>query len=312
MYVGAAEGTVTIGIDWPDAELAYRIVETAQHNFLEERHASEVSVIAEAISILETHAASVRETIETTMDEIRAAKPGTPVRASSTPRPRKEDPEIAQLKTMLQAKRGLISDLDSFRNKRLAELYAELAQEKNTYGPEHPAIASTLHHIRAITDDSPQMAALKREEQGLLAELARRGVKDVAEEPTAPRVILTSPLPPDPKPEEDETVTYARSRLKIAVSKYEDLLERMDGARIELDTARAAFKYRYGVLTPAKVPKGPSHPKVPLLLGGGLVAALLAAAAVCVGADALSGRILEAWQVERALHIPVLGEVQRQ
>jgi hypothetical protein len=313
--VGTAEGTVAIGVEWPDAELAYLIVETAQHNFLEERHAREVSIIAEAISILETHASGVRETIETTLEEIRAARPGKVVRtaAPAVPRPRKEDGEVMQLRTMLLAKRSLMTDLETFRNKRLAELYAALAEQKNTYGPEHPAIANTLHNIRALSEDSPQLTALKREEQDLLAELTKRGVEDIPKASTdMPRVVLAPAPPlPEPKPDEDENVTYARSRLKIAVSKYEDLLERMDAARIELDTARAAFKYRYGILAPARIPKKPSRPRMPLLLGGGLMAALAAAAAVAVLADALSGRMLETWQVERTLRLPVLGEVQR-
>src|SRR2546426_7630000 len=50
------EGTVTIGIEFPDPQQAYRLVNTAVENFLHARHAAEVSTISEAITILEARA----------------------------------------------------------------------------------------------------------------------------------------------------------------------------------------------------------------------------------------------------------------
>ncbi|HET9450623.1 MAG TPA: chain-length determining protein, partial [Aggregicoccus sp.] len=63
LTVHTGDGTVTIAIDWQDAQMAYRLVGAAQQNFLEARHALEISTIAEAISILEGHASSVQESI---------------------------------------------------------------------------------------------------------------------------------------------------------------------------------------------------------------------------------------------------------
>ena len=39
------------------------------------------------------------------------------------------------------------------------------------------------------------------------------------------------------------------------MEKYDTLLDRMNSARIELDTARAAFKYRYSIVRPPQLPK---------------------------------------------------------
>src|SRR5215469_14173873 len=58
------EGTVNIAVDWPDQQMAHHLVGTAQQNFVEMRHVSELSNISEAISILEGHAAQVREEVE--------------------------------------------------------------------------------------------------------------------------------------------------------------------------------------------------------------------------------------------------------
>jgi hypothetical protein len=83
----------------------------------------------------------------------------------------------------------------------------------------------------------------------------------------------------------------------------------VDRAKVELDVTRAAYKYRYTVVTPAEVPR---HPKkatanivaVASVLGGALLALLIAAAA-----DMAGGIVLEPWQVRRRLKIDVLGEL---
>jgi uncharacterized protein involved in exopolysaccharide biosynthesis len=108
----------------------------------------------------------------------------------------------------------------------------------------------------------------------------------------------------------DARVSYVQSRLRLAVSAYGDLLDRLDGARIELETARAAFKYRYRVLDPVKVPKKPAKPNVPIFLVGGLILAALLGVAAAVLTDLGGGRVLEAWQVERQLGLPVLAAIK--
>ncbi len=64
MWVYTNDGTVTIGLDWPEPALGYRIVQAAQQNFFEQRHASEVSLIGESIGILEGHVASSQVSIQ--------------------------------------------------------------------------------------------------------------------------------------------------------------------------------------------------------------------------------------------------------
>jgi uncharacterized protein involved in exopolysaccharide biosynthesis len=105
-----------------------------------------------------------------------------------------------------------------------------------------------------------------------------------------------------------EKQQYSRSRLRIAVTSYQDLLQRLDAARIELQTTRAAFKFKYGVLVPAQVPSRPVSPKATKVLAGGLVLAAILAIFAALALDIVSGRILERWQIERSLGLPVLGE----
>jgi uncharacterized protein involved in exopolysaccharide biosynthesis len=330
LKVTTDERTVTIAIDWPDAGKAYEIVETAQQNFFETRHALEVSTIAEAISILEGHAANVRDRIETSLEDVRRAKversPG-PVRArvvAAPARPR-QDPRVAQLKLMLVAKRRAISELEDFRQRRVAELMGQLAEQKATYAAAHPLVLATQQSIDALSRESPQLAALHREEAELVSAYVASGGDAADAERHAPPPTVAAPTEPlaaiaaeahaaarsdAPREEEEISAHVARSQLNFAVAKYEELLGRIDAARIELDTARAAFKYRYSVVRPAEPPKAPTRPNVPLTLVGGVLAGVLLAYALSTWVDLRRGTAVEAWQLERELGLPVVGEVE--
>ncbi len=72
----------------------------------------------------------------------------------------------------------------------------------------------------------------------------------------------------------------ARASLDAAATGYGSLLDRLESARLELDTTRAAFDQRYVVVLPPQVPRSPIAPTPPLvLLAGALDGLLLALAA---------------------------------
>ena len=98
-------------------------------------------------------------------------------------------------------------------------------------------------------------------------------------------------------------------KLRDAMDKYATLRTQLQAAQIDLETAQAAFKYRYSVLTPAQLPRKPVKPNVPMLLLVSFVAALFAAILVAVVADVHGGRLVERWQIERLLDRPILGEM---
>jgi hypothetical protein len=323
LSVAASERTVTIGIDWPDKQLAHQLVETALQNFLEARHAAEVGTIAEAISILERHAAEVQQSVDGALDDIKRLKLTNPLRASDivpmvNPRVNQTRQakvgEVSELRAMLEGKRRAIHDLEEFRSKRIAELQAELGQQKQIYAEAHPNMVRLRQSVQAVSEESPQLSELRAQERELAAEYSQlTGEEQVGPEGelrvspgrlSEARRLLGSAS--DAPAEE-----YAKARLRFAMNKYDSLLERLDAARIELDTARAAFKYRYSIIRPAELPKGPIKPKVPVVLAMGLFAALLATAGVAAMVDVRSRRLVEPWQIERLLGLPVLGDLPR-
>ena len=317
--VTTQESTITIGIEWPDAQMAYTLVDNALQNFLEQRHSAEVSSIAETIAILESHATELREQIDTAMEDIkrRQGSSGRGTADTAVPPPRRDPAQealktrAAEMKVMLEAKRRAINELDDFRRRRLTDLQTELAQKRTIYADAHPAVAQVLQSIAALQEASPQLAALRTEERELQSEYEKLSQRrseaaggDRAGELTSRR-RASDPLEPDVQGE------YSRTRLRFAMEKYDTLLDRLNSARIELDTARAAFKYRYSIVRPPQLPKRPVKPKVPVVLGSGLLVATVLAVIGALLADLRSGRILETWQVERTLGLEVLGELPR-
>lgn len=325
MWVNANEGTVTIGLDWQDAASGFRIVQAAQQNFFEQRHAAEVSLIGESIGILEGYLVKSQKEIGTAVADINAA---LPKRAPIVlPRPTISRAGVAgpsaealTLLGELRGRRQSIADITTSRAQRLTALQTSLTELRTRFGAAHPEVTATEENIKSLSQASPQLAELRAEEETLMKRLTTLGVPDGAIAPPVVQSSYDQSFSSDAlaalavaadKPEEAPEVTFARSRLKIAIGEYEMLLANLQSARIELETARAAFKYRYTVITPARVPRKAVKPNVPVYVVGGLLVAAMAAIFAAIMLDFGGGRVLEPWQVDRQLGLPVLAEVRR-
>jgi len=316
--VDPQEGTVTIGVRWPNAQTAHRIVQAAQDNFLAERHSTEVSLIGESIAILEGHVATTRLDIDSAYAELQALAPTRARRPAPAPvRTAPVDRELASQQALLVAKRQAIADLTSLRNQRVADLQSRLDERLRVLGPNHPEIADMRRSLATASIESPQLEDLRAEERRLVDDISRKGATPGAVE--APRALteeLMSAARDIRAGQASSAVSgaeesYATSRLKISLDNYQDLLDRLNSARIELQTARAAFKYRYSVLTPGQVPSRPVAPNAALILALGLVLGVSMSIAAPVLLDLMGGRVLESSQVRSSLGLDVLGEIGR-
>jgi len=334
--------TVSIAIDWPDAQMASRIVDTAQQNYLESRHAQEITALAESIAILTTYASASKEDVDAAMssvDKVKDEEPkaGTPPAHDTAPRvfaapPRPPitvgdvlDPRVAQVQAKIEAKKRTLNDLEEFRHRRLADLQARLADDQTIYTENHPAVVDLKQAIASMSSESPQVKLLRSQitelegERDALAH-AHLGSAPSAAARSAPSTFFGEPsggagsdvarLDADLREERDPKMVYARGQLRDAMDKYSGLRAKIQAAQIDYDTAQAAFKYRYSVVTPAHVPKQPSKPNVAVDILAAIVGALFAAVVLAVVADLRSGRLVEPWQLERLLDKPILGEVE--
>jgi uncharacterized protein involved in exopolysaccharide biosynthesis len=325
MTVTSNDGTVTIGIDWPDPTLAYEIVQAAQQNFFEQRHASEVALIGESIGILEGHVAGSERAIQAALAQINAALPRKsaldlprPVVARSPVTSGRTIAAVSALQAELRTKQQAIADIAGSRAQRLSSLQQTMTDLRGKYGPAHPDIKAAEENIRVAALPSPQLENLRAEETSLRQQIAAIGPttspsqsSSASLEPTFARAAIERLARISADSQEAPEVTFAKSRLKIATNDYEDFLDRLEGAKIELETARAAFKYRYSVISPAEVPKKTAGLQLPFKIIGGLLLALLTTAFALVALEFGRARLVEPWQVDHQLGLPLLAEIKR-
>jgi uncharacterized protein involved in exopolysaccharide biosynthesis len=349
------DGTVTIEITWPDAEMAYQLVQGAQQAFLDARQVAETAAIGESIAILERYSTSLHESINRTLAElersqskggpvvsrprvaraVRQPSSAVPALAASLGAPELpytvgNDPTLSQLRTVIATKRTDLTRLAETRQQQITELQGRLSQLRTVYTANHPSVLSAQQNLAAVSQEPPRALALAAEIEELQAdydkrladathlqikeELARRSAA------AANAAVNTPPAPiveraPEPAPNmrmrpNDSEAEFASLRLSSELKQLESVLERTDGARIELAVSQAAFKYRYSVIRPAQVPRDPVSPNLQMIFAAGVFASLFLALAAVVCKDLVSGRILETWQVERQLGLPVVGTLR--
>jgi hypothetical protein len=344
------DGTVTIQLYWPDAEMAYRIVERARQAFLDARQAAETSAISESISILENYSQTLHDKVNRTLNEMTRAGarsgPLEPVRATA-PRPRRTaplapafdplalpavtadagvapNPEVMRVANQLRDKQDELTKIETHRQTELSAATARLGALKTVYTASHPSVQNEQQKVDSFTAESPQVAGLKKQVEDLEARYealatadAERMEKENAKlRPFTPTVRAAAPIDRDPvdeplpTPRVNPAAEYANLTFRTELSQLQSILERTDGARIELAVSEAAFKYRYTVIKPAQVPREPESPNLRLMVMIGLMAAFALAVAGAVAKDLISNRIVEAWQVERQLGLPILGSVR--
>jgi hypothetical protein len=98
---------------------------------------------------------------------------------------------------------------------------------------------------------------------------------------------------------DDPALGYAGSQLQFASLQYALMRERIANTRLDLDTARAAFRHRYAVITPAEIPKGPIKPNALLVMLAAAFAGVFLGIFGAVITDLRSGVLLDRWQLDR-------------
>ena len=322
IYVTSAEDSVSIEVEWTDPETAYLLVVAAHENFLEARQFREVSAISEAIGLLESRTADERTKVSAAAERLLQLRTVAKAKAAAKdaerarPRPAAQpmvDLEIQRLRAGMQSTQRAIQEIEETRRRRLAELETKLTELKQVYSEFHPSVIDLQETIRQLQRvEPPQLDSLREEYRRLEEDYQRRGGTALgsgaaltALPPEAAR--LTQTLNDEI---ESAEIEQAKSELRYAMGKFASLLERIDGAKLDRETQRAAFRYRYGVLRPASMPLSPTKPKVPMVLAGAAVAGLLLGLMASLLSDLRSRVIYQRWQIERQLELPVLAEVR--
>jgi hypothetical protein len=307
-------GEVDIFFDWTDPEVARDVVQAAVQTFLDERYATEIEAVGETVAILKAHDARVQRAIEETLASVESKQKALGIRPiPAMPRARlpAPDEDVAKLQAKLAARRRALADLESFRDQRVAEMQAELTRERGVYAESHPTLIATRNALHLLSQPSPQLVALRAETAELERQLTALGsatdeatLLQAGAETQMTELRLRLLLTDDPR------LAFEHRRLEDLLRQRSNLVDRLDAAMLEMDSAKAAFKYRYGVIAPARIPRRAAKPYALLAVLGALLGGVAMALFASVAADVRAGRVLERWQLEQTLRLPVLGEVK--
>jgi capsular polysaccharide biosynthesis protein len=325
--------TITITAEWTDAQMAYDIASSVEKNFIDARYDAEISVINDAIDILQQHASEEKDRFDSARNDFESVQSKVPKQLpSSTSKPRTYAPKPAATATtsasaapavdpaliqQLQDKRTEIQQVENVRSSRIAELNKQLSDALVQYRPEHPTVVAIKQKLQDAQAEPGELNRLRGEEKALIEKLSLNApplATAIATASTSPSAAATiAALTNTASPmiiEEDPAVTVARMKLQQAAQKYADLETRIDGAKIELDIAKTAHKYRFSIVRPAEVSKHPIKPNPVVLFAGATFLILLISFGGVVLRERRKGIIVERWQVERKLDLPVLGELE--
>lgn len=316
--------SVDLLITWNNPEMAYRLVDGALQNYIETRHVTEMTMLGESVSLLRERLASAEQALDDALLAARQARSVTPRRIRQ-PEPEPEPSlvpsrttmELLRIRSEIATQRRTMADLISFRERRIAQLQAELDEKLAVYGESHPEIVTLRGSLAALQQDSPQVLALRRDVEELESRYVARGGSpshlealdmEITTSPT--RATTPSVIAALEGPLTDPAEDFARSQLTAAMVRYNILVDRLEAAQTERDAMTAGNKYRYMVVNPPLRPiEAHNVGKKRMVWVAGGLGGLLFGILGAIGLAYRQGRIVQAWQIEHGLGLPILAEL---
>lgn len=318
LQVGAnEEGTVSFVLRWPDPVVGRQLVEGAMQRFLEYRRVTESAAITDSIAILERTADRIETEITQTLRQMPAAPRS---RSAAPPRAVRDVPagpsaettvRLARLRSELEERQREVARLEGVRTQQLVEAQARLSAALSIYTEGHPTVSALKESVARLTPESTDLIVARRDarqlEQQYDALSTNVGAQTASVEMERIRSQLESsaPAPIEIIRASGSEADPVGLRLKNQMAELALVQSRAGAARAELASAQAGFKYQYTVVRPPQLPRQPVGPNVPAIVVAGALAALLLALAFAVASDLMTGRALEAWQIERIARAPI-------
>ena len=339
LLVSVEKGDLSIKVEWSDPLTATELAEAARLSFLKARHSAEISAFEDMMAILDAHATSLRadigvqvQQLKVLRDEQRArlrqerteARRTAAAASADTTEPRAPvfvhrpidpDAQLPTLKEKLADLKGKLANLNADRERRIRDEQAKYDDLKLHLTSSHPAVVTQRERIAIASQVPSEVSLLEAEIKDISGEIAQReamssqGSAVVAARRAASSA--TEPLSAEVTDllERDDLDPALSAQLSGAVAQYGSLRSEVFSTRVDLDTAQAAFNHRYQVIVPAEVPNKADKPKMAVVIGGGLVFALLLALVLPIVRELRKDIIRDRWQVEY-IQLPVLAELR--
>lgn len=279
------EGAVSFSIRWPDAQMAYRLVDQAMNSFLQYRRVSETAAITESIAILVRSAETLEAQVTATIAQMaRRPTPRSGMRrpaVAAGPSPQ-STVQLSRLRSELETRQQDIERMAASRSQQLSEARGRLTAALTIYTEDHPTVLALRRTVEQLSRDSPELAAARQQARDLEKQYDALSVKvGVATEAAQSRAIAPSfdPFSLVSLGDESDPVSV---QLRVQMSQLAAVRERESAARAELASAQAGFKYRYSVTRPPRVPRRPVGPNVAAIILAGALAGLILAIGVPV------------------------------
>jgi uncharacterized protein involved in exopolysaccharide biosynthesis len=345
----AEKDKLTITADWTDGKTAAELAEAARESFLRIRNRTETSAFQEKMSILDAHAATLRDEIEglakqarddlsakraEIMAEAKSASGTTatsgsvdakrPPAASPRSLPRRSKPatdaQLPELKERLAALKTRLTQAESDRSRQITEQQGKLEELKLRLMPNHPQVITQEERVNIASQVSSELAMMRGEVSDLEAQIRQRtatanlgqassGSSGSAGGTTAAGDTGALPTEILGLLDQPEVDPAMYAQMSGAIARYGSLRDEVRGSKLALDTAQAAFNHRYQVVTPVEEPNRPIKPKVPVIYGVGLALSLLLAFLLPLLLELKRDVLVERWQVQ-GFQLPVLAELR--
>lgn len=332
LYVGDEGGTLSVSVTWTDGVTAKELAEAARDSYIKARHDAEMSAFKEKMAILDGHATRLRQEIDALAAQIETlqkqkrekaeAEDKSTAKGSVRAAPRRvfagvpldvsPGASIEELKKKLDEKKKKLDELDGERERKIREARAKVAELKLRLTPSHPEVVMAEQRVSLLAQPSSDVLLLRSEVQALEDDLAQRQAMSSKPRSSSGGGSGGDTLPPSVVGllQQDDAVDPAvTAQLAGAVGRYGSLRDELRSARIQLDTAQAAFNQRYRVMIPAVVPTSPKSPKMRMILLVGVALSLLLALLLPILLELRTGIMVERWQVHM-VQLPVLAELR--
>lgn len=321
---------VRVHATWTSPRTVVDIANGAVEEFLAARQRIDIQTIADTSEILARAAAEERVRLEAQLAVVAAARAqaarlGTS-RMPSTRRARETQPDdgLDALRGRIADARGAREEMEQRRADEIRKVEARIAETRMFLTEQHPDVRALRQALAEARVEPPSLVDARGREAALRAEYAARGGDPARAERVAtatgsveaagldgigladPDAALIAPPPASAAEVEDDALEYQRSLLKSVILSYQELLDRLANAQVELKTAQAAFHYRYTVTEPTRVPKKPDSPNVAMLVIGALVAGLAAGVFIALFAELRAQALMSPAGLRRLLTAEVL------
>lgn len=280
--VTVEDQTIRVRAAWTDPQTTLDLANGALDAFLAGRRRVDVDAIAETYAILEQSAEAMRVDLEQRVTAAELAARVTPAVRQVAPTvdrvvPATRPDPLAQARTRVLDARARVATLVEQHTTQRRTLEGSLAELLTRATERHPDVVALRRQVAAAAEEPVALRTARADASDAWRAFVAEGGSEAALE--APVAVVPVAAPRSDAGvnltrivEEDGVTLYSRSLLKSSIAAYQDLLERLGNTRLELETAKAAFGFKYTVVVPARLPKKADSPNGIVLIVAAIVA----------------------------------------